>query len=237
MRAHSIGFLALTLCMVVAPAATILNFDNLPASTGGLVTPGGVTPFVGAIVPANYSSLVTFTVPTGSLYVYGEAAVWSNNPPASLPNVVCPAQAALASSAMCTEDLLVRFNQAVNALSFWAAAWDDVGSILVIQVFTGQNVFTNQIQVTSPQRLNTQGIINVSTLSGVANITGLRIISPSSAFTSGAGDRNGLVYDNFTFDLPSVPPPPPPPPPVPEPATAVLALAGCAALAARRFRG
>jgi hypothetical protein len=52
----------------LAPAA-VINFDDLTASSGGVATPGGVTPFVGRTVPSNYSSLVTFSVPGGALFV------------------------------------------------------------------------------------------------------------------------------------------------------------------------
>lgn len=232
MRARVLGLCGLLLSLTAASAATIINFDDLTASSGGLATPNGVTPFVGATVPLNYSSLVTFSVPTGALYVYGEAAMWANNPPASVPNVVCPTQVALASSAFCTEALNVAFSQPVNGLSFWAGAWDDVGSILNIQILTGLGVPTGELNITSPQRLNTQGIINVSLLSGIANITGLRLTVPSASLLSGAGDRNGLVYDNFTFSLPIVDPPPPSF--VPEPTTMALALAGLAALVLRK---
>lgn len=236
MRARLFGALALCLSIGTAQSATIVNFDDLPASSGGVVTPGGVTPFVGQTVPGNYSPYVTFTVTNGALYVYGEASFWQTPaPPASMPNVVCAAQAALASSAQCDETLVVSFAQAVNNVSFWAGAWDDIGSLLTVQIFTGNNVFTGQIQITSPQRLNTQGIVNVSALSGIANITGLRLISPSSGLANGAGDRNGVVYDNFSFDLPVVPPPPPPPS-VPEPSTAALALLGGLGLVWKRFR-
>lgn len=236
MRARSMGLPALTLSLAaLAPAATIVNFDTLVASSGGLVTPGGVTPFVGQTVPSNYSPFVTFSVPTGGLYLYAEGGMWPDNPPASVPNVVCPTTVALASSAMCTEPLHVTFSQPVNALSFWTGAWDDVGSLMVIEIFTGNNVFTGQIQVTSPQRLNTQGVIDVSGLSGIADITGLRILSPSSSLQSGAGDRNGLVFDTFVFDGPA-PPPGPPPPSVPEPSAIGLAAIGLVAVICRRLR-
>lgn len=236
MRAQNSRLIAVLLsAAAVAPAATIINFDSLPASSGGVVTPSGVTPFVGQTVPSNFSPLVTFSVPTGALFVYSEASQWAGNPPASTPNVVCPAQIALASSAMCTETLLVNFAQPVNALSFWAGAWDDIGSTLLIDVYTGNNIFTNQIQITSPQRMNTQGIINVSTLSQVANITGLRIFLPSPIGTPPGGDRNGLVFDNFAFDVPG--PPVPPSNPIPEPSSALLLMAGAAGLCWRKFRG
>lgn len=213
-------------------SAAVINFDDLPASSGGVVTPGGVTPFVGQTVPSNYTPLATFSVPGGALFVYAEAVDWAGPPPASPPNVVCPAQVALASSNFCTEALLVTFSTPVNALSFWAAAWDDVGSVLTVLIYTGSNSLAGQIEVTSPQRANTQGIIDVSGLSGIANITGLRIVSPSATATAGpVGDRNGLVYDNFVFDASIVPPPPSN---VPEPGT--LALAGLGLAAALGFQ-
>ena len=233
MRVLSFRYIALFAAAALAPAASIINFDDLTASTGTTVVP-----FIGRTVPANYSTLATFTVGNGGgLYVYADASSWQGPPSASLPNVVCPTVAASASSAICTEDLWVSFSSAVNALSFFAAAWDDVNSVVRVQVFTGnnQNTPAATIQVTSPQRLSNTGLINVSALSNVANITGIRIFTPSLV-SQPAGDRYGLVYDNFTFDLP-VPPTVPPVPPVvpsPEPSTTVLLLGGAALLAWRR---
>lgn len=234
MRVLSFGSFALFAAAALAPAASIINFDDLTPSTGTTVVP-----FIGRTVPTNYSPLATFTVGNGGgLFVYGDAASWQGPPSASLPNVVCPTVAASASSAICTEDLLVTFNTAVNALSFFVAAWDDVNSVVRVEVFTGgnQNTLASTIQVTSPQRLANTGIINVSALSGVSNITSIRIITPS-LLSQAAGDRYGLVYDNFTFDLPvppTVPPVPPVAPSVPEPSTTALLLGGGALLAWRR---
>jgi hypothetical protein len=221
MRSHTLGLLTLVALAVPAHAAVLVNFDNLPASSGG-VTPGGVTPFVGQTVPTNYSPAMTFTVGNGgSLYVYAEASFWSGPPPASPPNVVCPALVADASSAVCTQPLLVSFAQASNDVAFWAGAWDDVGSQLAIEIFTANMQLVSQLLVTSPQRNNTQGIINVSALSGVSAITAIRILPPQTA----TGDRNGLVFDNFTLDGGIAPPPPPA---IPEPSSLGLAALGCA---------
>jgi hypothetical protein len=222
MRARSLGLLALSLSVAVAPAATLITFDDLPASSGGVLTP-----FIGRTVPSNYSSLATFSVPGGALYVYGEAAMWpgnvsaSPNPLPSIPNVVCPATEALASSAMCTSSLLVTFSQAMSAVSFWVGAWDNVGSSIQVLV-TGQGGATAQFSVTSPQQINTQSLVNVTALSGISNIVSLLIAPPTTG-----GDSNGTVFDNFSFEVPFEPPPPPS---VPEPSTFALVIAGVAGL-------
>ena len=233
MRVRFFGCFALLAATAVTPAATIINFDDLPASSGGVPAPDGTpVPFVGRTVPNTYnSSLLTFTVGTAGagLFVFRDASQWQGGggAVASLDNVVCPVTAATATSANCIEPLLITFMTPVNALSFFAAAWTDTVSVLRIEVFTQTSPAAPiVVNVPSPRPGAVQGQINVSALSGASNITAIRLVTPLLT-ANPAGDRLGLVYDNFTFDLPVVPPPPPPPTaPVPEPSSVALALLG-----------
>ena len=243
MRVRFFGCFALLTAAAFAPAAPIvITFDDLVASSGGVPGPNNVViPFDGRTVPANYAlPYLTFTVSNNSgLFVYRDAQYWqgANNTGATLPNIVCATAIATASSAVCNETLLLSFVNPVNNLSFLSAAWDDVGSTLRVEVFTsatGAN--PTVVTVVSPRN---SAVIKVVDLSTFANVTAVRLITPSLTGTP-AGDTNGFVFDNFSFELPVTTPPNPPNPPnppasVPEPSTALSALAGLGLLAWRRF--
>jgi len=209
------------LLAVSAPAATTINFDDLTASAAD----GSVL----RVVPAGYNSFVTFSTTTGAgLYVWAEASSWQNAPAATLANVVCPAFPSNAKS--CLADLTIAFGAPVNAVSIWTGAWTTFGSQLVIEAYTGSGVLAGTTTVNSPQPFNTNVLIDISTLTGVNNITSLRLVNPLNM-----SDVFGVVLDTLTFTGPVLPPVPPTVT-APEPGSVLLSLGGLLALVAVRRR-